>query len=86
MRCGDCCIFKICDLYHIVKIYDISKIYMIDVDKNNNNKDRTSEFIQYLLDFPNLELSLDDFKKRKRIFKKSKIQQKNKVQNKPIDK
>ena len=34
---------------------------------DNNNKDRTSEFIQYLLDFPNLELSLDDFKKRKRI-------------------
>lgn len=35
--------------------------------KDESNKDRTSEFIQYLLDFPNLELSVDDFKKRKRI-------------------
>ena len=38
MRGGDCCIFKIFDLYHIVKIYDISKIYMIDVEKNNYMK------------------------------------------------
>ena len=35
--------------------------------RDSNNNDKTSEFIQYLIDFPNLELSVDDFKKRKRI-------------------
>ena len=38
MRCGDCCVFKIFDSYHIIKIYNIAKIYMIDVEKNHYMK------------------------------------------------
>ena len=37
-----------------------AKLYVGDVDKTN-------EFVQYLLDFPNIELAEDDFKKRKRL-------------------
>lgn len=54
MRCGDHCVFKIFDMYHIVKIYNISKIYMLDVEKNNYMKKlkicNDSKKIQYEAD------------------------------------
>jgi hypothetical protein len=32
-----------------------------------DGKDKTNEFIQYMFDFPNIELSKQDFQKRKRV-------------------
>ena len=38
-----------------------------DIEIKMNNEDKKNDFIQYMLDFPNVELSKEDFQRRKRI-------------------
>lgn len=48
---------------NIQEWFETNNVKIIDQDGNNS----TTTFIQYMLDFPNLSLEKDDFKKRKRV-------------------